>query len=240
MRLILNSHKSIHCFDEWKAYNAVLENKYDNVKNAPIVGLKMPNWNEWIVDSEEYRKYYNNDPIIFMLRDVRSVIASMLSLPTGKGCFFNGVMEAINEKWPADPHRKFWPAYKKEVESIEQMTYPDHRKAALYWRYKSSRYAEMVKMGYRVMPVHYNLFVQNPIAHLRIIMDFLQLEWDDNLLKHHLQEHDETFDGYAVGNTSIKRQIDECSIDKWHNVLTSEQEAAILETAFPWNDFICQ
>jgi Sulfotransferase domain len=238
MRLILNSHKDIHCFDEWKSYPAVMTNNYANTKNAPVVGLKMPNWTEWIVESDEYKKYYENDPIIFMFRDVRGVIASALSLPTGKGCFFNGIMEAIDEKWPIDTHRKFYPEYKLEMTNIEKMNEVKFRKAAIYWRYKTSRYLSMVKAGYNVLPIHYELFVRNPISHLKVIMDFIELDWDDNLLNHHMQEHDETNNGYAVGNTLIKRPIDTESIDKWKKVLTEEQEKAILETAGAWNDFI--
>lgn len=236
MRLILNSHKHINCLDEWKSYNSVLNNDYP--KDKTIVGLKMPNWTEWLVESDEYKKYYKGDPIIFMFRDVRAVIASMLSLLTGKGCFFNGVMEAIDEKWPVDPHRKFWPQHKKEIESIEKMNCPDYRKAAVYWRYKTSRYMEMVKQGYKILPIHYELFVRNPVSHLKILMNFLELEWDNNLLNHHMQKHDETFNGYAVGNTLVSRPIDTASIDKWRIGLTAEQETAILETAGPWNDFI--
>lgn len=238
MRLVLNSHKDIHCFDEWKSYSAVLNNNYTNEKNAPVVGLKMPNWNEWIIDSPEYRKYYKNDPIIFMTRDVRGVIASMLSLPTGNGCFFNGVMEAINEKWPIDTHRNFYPKYKAEVTVIENSNCPNYRKAALYWRYKTSRYLEMIKSGYNVLPIHYELFVRSPESHLKIIMEFIDLEWDDHLLTHYKREHDETFNGYAVGNTLVNRPIDTMSIDKWKKVLTPEQETAILDTAGPWNDFV--
>lgn len=238
MRLILNSHKDIHCFDEWKSYPAVLSNNYTNDKHAPIVGLKMPTWTEYLIDSEEYKKYYDNDPVIFMWRDVRAVIASMLSLPTGKGCFFNGVLEAINQKWPVDKDRKFYPDHKQEIEMIEKMTEPNYRKAAVYWRYKTSRYLEMVQAGYRVLPIHYTMFVRNPTSHLKIITEFLELEWDDNLLHHHMREHDETFEGYAVGNTLVKRPIDTESVDKWKNILTKEQELAILETVGPWNDFV--
>ncbi len=237
MRLILNSHKSIHCFDEWKSYTCVQEDKYENEKNAPVVGLKMPNWTEYIVESERHSKHYRGDPIIFMFRDVRACIASMLTLATGNGCFFNGVQEAIDIKWKDDPYRKFWPAHEVELNKIEQMSEPKHRKAALYWRYKTSRYLEMVRKGYCVFPIHYDLFVLNPKSHLTLLMDFLGLEWDDHLLQHHLREHDEVYNGLAVGNTLVNRSIDANSVDKWKEVLTSEQENAILETARVWNNY---
>lgn len=237
MRLILNSHKDIHCFDEWKSYNAVLENKYDNPKNAQIVGLKMPNWTEWVVQSEYYRSFYNNDPIIFMLRDVRATIASMLTLPTGNVNFFNNVLEAVNIKWPNDEHRTFSKIYTDEVKQIEKMDFPDFRKAALFWRVKTSCYLDMVKLGFRVLPVNYDLFVLNPTSHLRIITNFLGIEWDDGLLLHHTKQHDETFDGIAVGNTMVNRPIDSKSITKWKDILKDE-ETAILETAGYWNDYV--
>lgn len=240
MRLVLNAHPQIHCFDEWKSYDNVLKDTYTNPKNAKVIGLKMPNWTEWIVESEEYKKYYNaaTDYILFMLRDVRQTIASMLTLATGRGKFFENVLEAVNIKWPGDPHRKFLQNCGEEVKRIEQMDNVDFRKAALFWRYKTSRYLEMVKLGYKVLPVRYNSFVSSPLANLKVITEFLDIEWDDMLLKHHEIEHDEVFNGYAVGNTLVTRPIDTTSIEKWREIITPEQEKVILETVWPWNYYV--
>jgi hypothetical protein len=238
MRLVLDSHPQIHCFDEWKCYEAVLKDEYLNSKNAPIVGLKMPNWTEWVIESEHYRKFYNGDPIIFMMRDVRATIASMLKLPTGRGCFFNGVQNAIDVIWPADPHRRFRDECTEEIKRIEADTHPTYRKAAFFWKYKTSKYLEMVKLGWPVLPIHYEMLVHSPAAHLKIISQFLDIPWDENLLGHHQLPHDEVFNGLAVGNTAIDRPIDTSSTWQWKDIFTEEQEAAVLETASEWNDYV--
>ncbi len=68
-------------------------------------------------------------------------------------------------------------------------------------------------------------------------MQFLESEWDDNLLKHYEMEHDETFDGVGVGNVLVNRPIDTESVDKWKTILTPEQERVLLQVSGLWNNF---
>jgi len=236
VRLILNSHPDIHCFDEWKSYDSILKDEYPNEKNAVLIGLKAPNWTEWLIESEHYRQYYRQDPILFMMRDVRDVITSMLKLKTGQGPFLNNALEAVEIKWPNDPHRKFKMLHWEEYTRICQQDHPNLRKAALFWRYKTSRYLEMVKMGYPVLPVFYEKLVNHPKECLNLVTQFLEIPWHDSLLQHHQKIHDEVFKGLAVGNTKVDRKIDTTSVKKWQ--FTAEEEKAILEVASPWHEYI--
>lgn len=239
MRLILNSHPAIHCFDEWKSYKALETGIYESPKNPAIFGFKIPNWTDLIVDSEYHRKFYNNDPIIFMFRDVRDTIASMLRLPTGNGTWFDGVRKEIDQKWISDSSRsRFFLLHGEELKKIETLPYKDYRKASLYWRYKTSKYLDMIMLGWPVLPIRYEFLVQIPKPQLALICQFLQIEWDNKLLNHHLVEHDEVYNNYAVGNTLVDRPIESNSMAKWKNILTVEQEHAILETAGEWNDYV--
>ncbi len=239
MRLILNSHDKIHCFDEWKSYESLENKQYISEKNPEIYGFKVPNWTELIIESDHYRSLYENDPIIFMLRDARACIASMIALPTGEGNWFKGLIKNMRDKWQNDPNKKtFYLNHGEELKDIENQSFPDYRKAALYWRYKVSKYLDMVKLGWPVLPIHYESLVKMPKSHLIIISKFLNIEWNENLLKHKELIHDEVFNGYAVGNTLVKRPIETSSTYKWKKILTHQQEQAILEVAGEWNDFI--
>lgn len=232
MRLILDSHPDIHCFDEWKGYSALLDGKYPNAKNAKLLGFKCPGWTKLFLTSEKHQKIIDSSPIIFMLRDVRGCIASMLNLKTGEGTFFNGVQRTVRE-WENEPHRPV-----KEILSIKNQTYPKLRAAALYWREQTLQYIELIKLNFSVLPIHYEQFVQFPESHLRIICNFLQVPWDDALLRHHEFSHDETPNGKAVGDTALDRPVDLSSTMLWMNIFTSQEEAAILETAGSLNDYV--
>lgn len=238
LRLILDSHKDIHCFDEWTSYDILSDKKFHN-KDNPILGFKIPNWTELIVDYLDYRQYYNNDPILFMMRDVRAVIASMVTLPTGEGTWFKGLVRKMDKEWPNDPYKKeFFKKYGNELEEINNKSESSYRKAALYWKYKNSKYLDMVKLSWPVLPIRYECFVKEPLIHLEVITDFLSANLDCNMLVHYDVEHDEVFNGYAVGNSLVSRSIDTSSVNKWKTILTDEQETAILEVAGDLNKFI--
>jgi protein-tyrosine sulfotransferase len=240
MRLVLDSHPLIHCFDEWKAYDALKNDEFANAKNAEILGFKIPNWTEYLVDCDDFKKYYQEDDyILFMLRDVRAVVASMLSLRTKPDrVWFQGAVNAVTKKWPIDPKRKFLQTCGAELAKIETMPLADYRKAALYWRYKTSKYLEMVTLGWRVVPVFYEKFVDRPESHMRILMKTLNIPWSDMLMQHHQMTHDEVTNGMAVGNTNAQRAVDTGSVNKWEDVLTADQQQAILETAGELNDYV--
>ena len=231
MRLILDSHPDIHCFDEWKGYTALEEGDYTNPKNAKLLGFKCPNWTYWLVESDEHQKICEAMPVIFMLRDVRGCITSMLRLKTGSGSFFKGI-----QTWPDRTQLK--DHHKEELARIKTLSCPEYRVAAFYWRYMTEQYIELAKMGWPVLPIHYEQFVQFPESHLRVICNFLQVPWDDALLRHYEFEHDETPGGRAVGNTALDRPVDALSVMIWKDVLTVEQEEAILETAGGLNDYV--
>lgn len=226
MRLILDSHPDIHCFDEWKGYSALLNEDYSNSKNAKLIGFKCPNWTSLFLKSDQHYQMLKSYPIIFMLRDVRGCVASMLKLKTGNGTYLKG----IEKNWASKPT--------EEILKAKTQTFPEYRVAALYWKEQTSQYIEMIKRGLSVLPIHYEQFVQFPESHLKIICDFLQVPWNDMLMRHHEFYHDETPGGKAVGETALDRSVDLSSIFLWADVLSSKEEIAILEMAGPLNDYI--
>jgi hypothetical protein len=239
LRLILNSHKDIWCFDEWKSYKALKEKNYENEKNATIIGFKIPNWTDMMLYSDECSQHYKNDKVIFMMRDVRGFVASAASLPTGGGNWMKGSILNVREKWPHNKARMvFFQKYGKELNEIEKQSCADFRVAALFWKYKISCYFEMVKKGWQVIPLHYENLVMFPASCLRVIADFLEIEWDEDLLQHHLKQHDEVFNNYAVGNTLASRPIDGGSIFKFKEVLKDDEIKAIMDVAGDLNEFI--
>lgn len=238
MRLILDSHPRIHCFDEYKSYRALESGDYYNPKGAKFLGFKVPLWTNLFVDNPAYRQYYANEPVLFMMRDARATLASMLTLKTAEGTMFQDVLSAIEQRRPERPPLEFSNLFKDELDAVEQLPESAYRKVALFWRYKVSKYFDMARLGWPVLPIRYEALVLRPECHLRQIVNFLKLDWHENLLRHDVLEHDEVIDGFAVGRTIVRRTIDTRSLQRWPRILTPEQEKAILETVGEWNDFV--
>jgi hypothetical protein len=49
---------------------------------------------------------------------------------------------------------------------------------------------DMLDQGYNVLGVHYDAFTTEPRKEIEKIVQFLELPWHDNLLNHHLLEHE--------------------------------------------------
>ena len=87
----------------------------------------------------------------------------------------------------------------------------------MFWRYKTSKYFDMVRMGWPTIPVHYENLVIQPEACLKIIFKFLEIEWSDDVLNNNVHSN---------------------SVHKFKEVLTKEQEMVILETAGELNNYV--
>lgn len=240
MRLILGSHPGIHAFDEASSYASVQEDVYRTSKRERYVALKMPIWTDYLVDSEAYKQYHREeDLIVFMFRDVRAVVGSMKTLLTDKGPFIEGVLKTMEDAWLVDEHRKFKSNCLEEYDRIKQLPHSDVRRAALFWKYKTSKYFEMEELGWKVLPVRYESLVQQPARSVEKLCRFIGVDWDDRMLQHNLLKHGEIDrKGFAVGNTRASRSIDAESVLKWKGVLSEDQERAILETAGDLNHLI--
>jgi len=240
MRLVLDSHPLIWCFDEHESYKRLIFKKYDNPKNAKICGFKLPNWTDLFVDSLDFKELYNNEPILFMLRDVRAVVASMASLPTGTNnkTWIDG-LNLSGPGWLESPHRRIKVQWAEEVERIDLSPHARYLRGAFFWKYKTSKYIEMIKCGWPVFPVHYDRFCTAPCSYLKLICKFLDVPWSDDLLRHHEINHSEVSEnGQTVGGTIATNPINEESISKWEKFFTPEEEAAILGVAGEYHEFV--
>ena len=88
MRLILECHPDIFCFDETEAYKALLQSPSQQPAGKSLIGFKVPRYTEQFAEplardfglEETAINLYHSDPILFMLRDVRDTVASMMRL----------------------------------------------------------------------------------------------------------------------------------------------------------------
>lgn len=96
--------------------------------------------------------------------------------------------------------------------------------AALCWRLKQEQlplYDEN-QIDYRV--VYYENVIQEPEDEIKRNLNFLGVEWHENVLKHH-----ELHSGFSVGKTDNTRPIDKSNMRNWLNAFTPDQMKIITE-----------
>jgi hypothetical protein len=234
LRLVLESHSQIACFDEWRSYLALATGEYEIPADVYYLGFKIPAWTEElteayiadpITDDRTVPQFYRNDPCIFMLRDVREVVASMHSI---------ALLEQIVSKLQSKIERSatFRARFRRELDVILSSQHPQLALAALYWKDKTLALFDYVGAGLPVLGVRYEDLTAAPGAQLRRIIHFLGLTWEDNLLDHPSHPHGELDShGMAIAMTDPNRPIDTASIRSWEKAFSCEQVDAIMAVA---------
>ena len=237
LRLILNSHSQITCFDEAVAYATFMgQNNSSAESDSKIIGYKIPRFAEQLLATDVCDPDYPHIPqffseeneIIFITRDVLDVISSMKSLKFS-------AEESWLQKYAVDilkfrmKDKLFCKKYKREIKLVEKCNYSDCAVGALYWKYKNDSFFEYQKHGLKLIAVQYENLVTSPEYEINKIIDFLGVEYEDSLLNHHRQQHGELEpDGKAIGGTDPARAISSSSIGK-HVGVISQNEIQIIQ-----------
>jgi hypothetical protein len=242
MRLMLESHPDIACLDEDRSYVLLPRLNRRRAQQAiarckkPLVGFKIPRFAEQLLDLSmddpdfgSFRNPYAGEPIVFLHRDVRDVVASMMSLTYPNGVSW---MERYGRRTLAYKSRQSVFAYRygSFLEKIEHLGNPPHAVGALYWRYKSEAFLRYQEAQLALLGVCYERLVTNPANEMRRVLSFLGVVWDDRVLAHPRAPHGElNKDGLAIGNTDPSRPIDDNSVGRFTERLTQREIADIRE-----------
>ena len=230
LRLILEAHPDVACYDEIKGY-AILQNSVvENLAPARLTGFKLPRWTEQLTrpilfdeGAEGFcTNFYRGEKILFLHRDVRDTIASMLKLKAGASNWCElWVPRIINSKLAREAD--FRERYHKELSIIERGHSRLLGLAALYWKYKSDAYHAYCAIGLPVLAVHYEDLVSEPRPVLQAVCRHLDITFHSDLLRHHELSHTELFsNGLAVGNSDPKKPIYADSVGQWVNFLSGQ------------------
>jgi len=200
---------------------------------GPVVCFKLPTMAAGI----GFLKGLGRPKVVWMVRDPRAVVASMMQLPLHMGdrmvpwaahpngaqqelrnCLrlFGGVpadLGALMERFAADAGTTP-PPWPKDLLATS---------AALVWRLKNEILPLYAEAGIDHLPVVYERLVAEPRAELEKVLAFLGLKWHDDVLRHH-ELHAE---GRSVGLTDNTRAIDRASVDKWRDFLEPGQVAVV-------------
>lgn len=241
LRLVLDSHPKVHCFDEALGYEAYEGKSSPSIsQDKSVIGYKLPSWTELFLEYDGIHDLYKNEPIVFMVRDVRDTVTSMKLFktePESDRRFLDGVWTSLMD-WKRDPNRKIFQDMRGDLNIIENSKYKKVAAAAFFWKYKTTTLYEFIDGGYPVLPVRYDIFVANPKEQIARVVKFLGLEWSDSLLRHFEHTHGETANGVAAGLTEVNRAIDTRSVGRWKDNLSVGEYEVIMEIAGDLNNSI--
>jgi len=227
-RLVLESHSKITCIDEPFSYQEMVKpsknfsNKYFGFK-APLITEQFnePFFSDVSLNfiiPNKFKQY----PRIFIIRDVRDTIASMQNLKQNSTTWYN--------IWP-ERSLKFWKytipdfdkIYRDDLQKISNSKDKLISTASFYWKYKNLSYLNYEQNGSQTCKIKYEDFVTKPKKTLQKIVNFLNLEWEEDLLLHHKKNHNFTDkNGMTVGNTNTKLSIQNF-VGKYKNNFTDVQ-----------------
>ncbi len=236
LRLILETHPRIFCYDETTAYAKLTSGDPDDAADNQLVGFKIPRWTEQMLEprladegiNETCANFYRGEKILFLIRNAKDNVASMRKLRFGEiGWIEQWIPRVLLRKF-AD--QRFRDAYQADLRIAADSGSFLIACAALSWKYKTASFFEYKDKGLPLLPIFYEDLVSKPQVVLTAICEYLGVEWDDALLRHHEAEHTEVSgEGLTVGNTDPRKPINIDSVDRWEQVFTPGDIAAIDE-----------
>ncbi len=243
MRLVLESHSMISCVDELRSYSILREtellNKELKINQAKKwLGFKTPRITEqflepFIADAGAdflgMVNHYSNIPMIFLVRNPLDTIASMKKLDQGSKSWLEIWAESTIDFW-----RKTIPdfdnIYREEIRLLENTKFKATVAGAIYWKIKTSSYYNYANKTSQIILVFYENLVTKPIPTISTILNFLDVSWEDAVLKHEKLLHpelDET--GLAIGKTDPRLPIHTSSLNQYSEYLSKEEISEIIK-----------
>ncbi len=242
MRLVLEAHPDVYCYDEQLGYQLLIEEARDGKSvdriegREKLLGFKIPRYAEQLLrrefDDVDYGKspsFYYDEPVLFMVRDPLDTIASMITLKLPDGMawiarYGKVILEHMMDDSVAASR------FGKQYQGVVAQGEPEHLVGAMYWSIKNQGLLDLVEQGKPVFPIQYESFVSEPEPVLKEICQFLDVPWCRNLLYHDDHKHGELDEkGLAIGGTNPKRSIDSRSVGRHRWVLSPLQVSEVKE-----------
>lgn len=177
--------------------------------------LKAPNLSFY---ADQIAPLQDDISVIYPIRDVRAVVASMLSLKHSK-MIENQTRYFLENKYVCDN-------FVDELALLTDKKTAKHIKAALIWKVKSLLFVPFQNLRLNPLLIKYeDIITQTHSATLKIA-EHCQIKYEKSLNAHH-----QVMTGNAPGKTLRNRKIDINSLQKWENQLEANQVSDIWDVA---------
>ena len=197
VRLALDSHPNATVHDEILGYKLLCSNEsFSYEQGTTHAGYKVPRFTEQLANRkladtgiEENTSWkYDGRPIIYLVRDVRDTICSMMNLKVGQNTSWLDTYGRQGLKAQL-ANQGFVNKYRNELTIAKSHGWTPLDVGALLWQYKTQPLSDYLDKGWPVLPIRYETLVKNPEQSLKKAAEFLDLEWSDKVLQHHKSSH---------------------------------------------------
>jgi hypothetical protein len=213
----------------------------DNPDFHPFVCLKLPRFASNLAC---LTRFLSELKVLWCIRDPRDVIASMVNLhvklndvlsvswlvhPGGAKYEFDHCLPVLDEQT-----RQELSVYETQYLTIEEKP-PALRSreeavfaGAFCWRIKNEllKIYEREHVDFEV--VKYEMLVKHPKEEIKKALDYLNISWHRNVLKHHRLHK-----GIHMGKTDYSKPIDSANVGKWRTLFSKEELELINELTSP-------
>jgi len=160
-------------------------------------------------------QFYPKAKVLWPIRNPHSTLSSMLNLKNAEGSWIDRCADSELERLK--------PFFPEQLEQVSLSDLPALEKAALYWTYKN-QYVEVLQAnGFDVFPFRYEDLLSQQKATLLKMVDFLGVDWSDDLLSFYQKNPGKSL----AGGTRTDRPINAERASKLQSDLSTEDIATI-------------
>jgi len=227
-RFLLGARADVRSIDEEAAYPILTGQQPRPEESDALVVYKIPRFAEQLLQADvrdelfgTHQQFYRGEPGVFVVRDPRDVVASMCTLRAGSDASWIEAYGRVMIEHRLAERPDSMQAHATAVEELRQRDWPAHLTAALYWTVRNAALPAYLEAELPLLPVGYEPLVRDPAPALQRICAHLGLPFDERMLQHQEQQHDQLdAAGLAIGNSDPKRAIDAKSVGRYRQALT--------------------
>ena len=222
--LLLKMERTFEVGKKWLALKAPALT--DSLLADDYIVFPIPNQNDMI--GEKFRNQYSNQPIVFLVRDVRDRISSNINLGKKTNVGLEGLVKLF-EKWiKKNPYIQ--QNFADEISKIKNFKNKLFAYQALDWKIKNSALFVYKEKNLPVLDIKYEDLVSNTEATLRKITSFLEIPFEKTMLDFYKLPLPVTRALGIDGNfDDTRRNADKKSIGLYKKYLNSEIEQEVME-----------
>lgn len=198
----------------------------DCLLSDDFVAFPVPGFDDKL--AENFRKFYSDQPIIFLTRDVRDRVSSVINLGGRTGVGIDGLNNTFRAWIKKNPYIQ--ENFNEEIKNVERSKEKIFAFEALDWKIKNSSYFIYKERGYPILRIKYEDLVLKTEESLQQITKFLQLPFEKTMLNFYKMPHPGLKSiGVDSNLDKTQRNTDSKSIGLYKKHLNENQTTAIMD-----------
>jgi len=177
---------------------------------------------------EKFRKFYSNQPIVFLYRDVRDRVSSMINLGKRTGVDLDGLAKVFENWIQKNPYIK--KNFSDEISKIKKFKRPIFGYEALDWKVKNHALFVYKERNYPILSVKYENLSGDTASELKQITKFLEIPYEETMLDFYKMPHPGLKSvGVDSNLDKTTRNTDKKSVGLFKDTLNEELTNQVME-----------